>query len=149
MSTYINKQFLDSLKNCKIQDSTQNIAVFPLIFANFLKSFLVKFSTGHVVSLRFLPEKIESFKEDLSKCIKESNFDNLDNIILSFLESYHYKIPPYIVTIDFNDKAKKRFIEVCNNFKGRDWNSILDSFVDSLYDLFSTSVIQGGDLYLG
>jgi len=92
--------------------------------------------------------KLVEFKVNLSTAIYMDNYDTLDNIIIEFFKTYNYKIITptgqfVMFKVDFTDESEKRFESICNNFKGKDWDSIIDDFIDALYIFLSSATVHG------
>lgn len=141
----INKKVIDNLKLYK--STEENIVpiskIFPILFGNILRLSYVYFKPDTKVTLIYNQIEFLKFQTKLGYAILMHEYDNLDNIVLEFLDTYHYGFPPdYMFHISFNQEIRQKFIGVCNTFKGKTWNEIIDSFIDSFYELLSTATLD-------
>ncbi len=86
--------------------------------------------------------KLVEFKINLSNSIYLNNYDLLDNIIIEFFTTYNYKTftpkGQYVMFhVDFPKESIDVFTNICNSFKGQEWDNILYLFLDSLYIFLS------------
>lgn len=112
--------------------------VFPSIFADILKMFRLRTAIGQSMPIGYDWSKLMEFQINLGNCIANNQFNYLDNILLQFLKSYSYVIPPYQFFIKFSNEEEEKFVNTCNAFKGKKWDDIIDVFIDAVYDLFET-----------
>ena len=141
----INKKTIDNLKLYKATE--ENVIaiskIFPILFGNLLRLSYVYFKPTVKVSLIHDQMEFIKFQTKLGYAILMHEYDNLDNIVLEFLDTYHYGFPPtYIFHIEFNQEIRQNFINICNTFKGKTWNEIIDPFIDSFYELISTAALD-------
>jgi hypothetical protein len=147
----INKKLFNGLKNYYINDDNiESIAqAFPLVLGNLLRMMNVQVPPRSTVNLLFDRDKFLEFINNFGYAILNEDFDLFDNLIIEFISTYHYVILPYKYIIDLDEEQKIIFINLCNSFKGKKWNDILDIFVDGLYDLLSLSTVNGAEITLG
>ncbi len=149
--TKIDKLILDNLKRYKgKENSLDNLShLFATYYIGCLHSLTVRFSFGGIVVLRTPLELRQAFIDKMSDIIKKNEYDYLDNVALEIINSLHFMTRFGNINIDINDREKQKFINICNSFKGKNWNDIIHSFVDATYDLLCGCTIQGGQLLLG
>jgi len=141
----VNKVIINNLKLYK--STEENIIsiskIFPILFGNILRLSYVYFKPTVKVTLIYDQMEFLKFQTKFSYAILMHMYDNLDNIILEFLDTYHYGFPPdHIFHIEFNQEIRQKFIDTCNSFKGKTWNEIIDLFIDSFYELVSTATLD-------
>lgn len=146
------KEFLQPLKAYTTNIYTKEIicTVFPNMLAQLCRMTSVINFYGYPQQLHFNPEHVIEFTNNLGCSIHQENYDLLDNIILKFFKEYYYMIPInnkyYRFVVDFNEEATNKFVETCNNFKGKQWDDIISPFLDSLYEFLNTITIHGDPL---
>jgi len=147
----INKDILNGLKGYRSSnDNLYHIAdIFPKLLGNLLRIISVFHPPIYNVNLIYNPKDFYKFQINLSYAIANYNFDTLDNLVLEFIETYYYGIEPNIAKLKLGEEEKKKFIDTCNNFKGKQWNDIIGPFIDSLNDLLATGSINGMQISLG
>ena len=147
----INKDLVFGLKGHRTTDATLDkvASSFPLVFGNLLRLMSVILPPCYVFNFMFERDKFMAFILTLGNAIHFNQFDFIDNIILEFLSSYNYIIPPYKVIIDLDPKEVDKFTVLCNGFKGKEWNDILSPLVDGIYDLLNTATANGQKINLG
>lgn len=140
----INKSVICGLKAYK--STEENIIViskiFPILFGNILRLSYVYFKPTDRIMLVYNQLEFLKFQTKLGYAIMMHEYDYLDNIVLEFLDSYHYGFSPYVFHIKFNQEVRQKFIDTCNTFKGKTWNEIIDTFIDSFYELISTATLD-------
>ena len=137
----INKETFNNLKCYRInseEETSQFAQIFPIFLGNFFRLIHIKVLPIGVACLYYDPVKFLSFQTKLSYAILLHKYDDLDNIVLEFLDNYFCGTSH----IDLVEEERIKFINICNGFVGKHWNDILDSFVDALYDLLSTAMID-------
>jgi hypothetical protein len=144
----INKTTINNLKMFKVTDD--NIIpiskLFPILFGNILKLAYVQVKPDMIVALNYDYMLFIQFQTKLGYAILTHSYDTLDNIILEFLDSYNYGIPPeHMFYIDFSKDERQNFIDTCNSFKGKYWNDILDDFIEGFYNLLCTAHLDSMD----
>ena len=148
----INKSSLDALKNYKVNDDNiYDIAkLFPMMLGNVLRMMYVYITPSSLINLSYKRENLMQFEIKFGYAMMMHKYDDVDNVLLDFLESYHYGLQgtEHIWHIKFKDTARNRFIEICNGFAGKKWNDIIEPFIDALYLLFSSATIEGKDVNL-
>ena len=88
----VNRQVIYGLKVYKtVEENIIPISkVFPILFGNILRLSYVYFKPDVKVMLVYDQMKFLQFQTKFSYIILMHQYDNLDNIILEFLDSYHY-----------------------------------------------------------
>jgi len=149
----VKKEILNSLKPFKTSSMGKaHVAeAFPSLLANVCRSMGVLDMYGITRPVIHDWGKLMEFKVNLSTAIYSNNFDTLDNIIIEFFKTYNYKIVTplgqlVMFKVDFTDESEKKFELICNDFKGKEWDEILESFIDALYDFLSSATIHGDSL---
>ena len=149
----IAKVFIDSLKTYKEPLYTKDkiASDFPFALANCCRSMKITNILGQPQGLLYDWTRLREFQVNLGIAIESEQYDYLDNIILEFFSEYNYKIITpdgkfVMFKIAFNEDAKNKFVDICNAFKGKEWNNILDDFLDSLYVFLNTITIHGENL---
>ena len=122
--------------------------VFPELLANSCRTMAIVDIFGNKKEVIFNWGKLMEYKINFSSAIYSNNYDMLDNILIEFFKSYNYKIivPPgklVMFHIDFPDEAIQKFENTCNAFKGKQWDDIIDTFLDSFYEFVSTATVHG------
>jgi hypothetical protein len=137
----INRTLLNRFKVYKVSSYGEEnvIKIFPSTFANILTMLYIKLTADVVVNFRFEKKIYDKFVTDLQTAIINEHFDYFDNIILELLHNYHFRYKEYIISLDFNDLKMEEFIVICNEFSGKKWDDILDTFIDAFYDLLCTA----------
>jgi len=113
-------------------------AVFPNLIADLLKMFMAKNAMGNTTPIGYNWNQLMEFQINLGNAIAAAQFDYLDNIVIQFLQSYSYVLPPYQFFIEFPDEEIQEYTEICNGFKGKEWDDIVDDFVDATYEFFGS-----------
>ena len=147
----INKNTLEGLKNYKINENNMYdiVKLFPLMLGNTLRMMYIFITPGSLINIAYTRESLMAFEIKFGYAMLMHKYDDLDNVLLDFLDSYHYGIPPdYLFHITFKDTARQHFINICNTFNGKTWNDIINPFIDVLYILFSSATIDGKDINL-
>ena len=146
----IQQAFIKSLKAFKFSVfGKEHIAkVFPELLANSCRSMAIIDIMGQPKEVIYDWGKLVEYKINLSNAIYNDNYDLLDNIIIEFFKSYNYQIVVpdgrlIIFHIDFPDEAIEKFTNICNAFKGKQWDDIIDSFLDSFYEFVCTATVHG------
>jgi len=146
----LKKEFINPLKAYKIKYMGRGaiINIFPLLLANCCRQSYIINIKGSTQPLCYDWTKLMEFKNNLSIVIANENYDLLDNIILEFFKTYNYKIltkqSSYLLfKIEFPKDAEDNFIETCNNFKDKQWDDILDDFLEALYIFLNTGTVHG------
>ena len=111
--------------------------VVPQLISDLFKSFFIEGPRGHPMPIGYDWGRLMEFQVNLGTVIVNQNFDYLDNIIIQFFKSYGCVVPPHKHHIQFPDEAITKFTLICNSFKGKEWDDIIDEFIDALYDFFS------------
>ena len=142
-----------SLKNYKKEKNGRNIVI-----ESFPRTLMTLLCSSHIINIYGEPhpigyDGIKSFEfiTRMSDAIAHDNFDLLDDIIIDFVKTYHYTIltPEYkmiMFPVNFPEDAEKIFREICNSFKGKQWNDVLSEFIDALYTFTDTATIHGDTL---
>jgi hypothetical protein len=144
--TRIDQEIVNRLKLYKDEDRK---SLFASYYIGCLQSLLVRFSFGGVIVLKTPLELRKKFIDNMNTTIQENNFDYLDNITLDFMGSLHFVTNFGNIAITIDEEQKKKFIEICNSFKGKKWEEVCPIFIDNTYDLLCKCSIQGGQLILG
>lgn len=147
----INKKIFEGLKGYQTTEETLSGVAqsFPMIFGHLLRMMHVMLHPCYVFNFMFERGQFIQFMSNLGNAIQSHNFDYIDNIIIEFLSSYNYVIPPYKVIIDLDPNSVQRFTDLCNNFKGKKWNDILSPLVDGIVDLLENATAAGKKIDLG
>lgn len=136
------KMFVSSLYSLDILSR-----VFPLLLINKFTSFLVVTEDNMWDRLCYSFNGFFQFRINLGVAIRDSNFDNFDNVLLPFLEECYSVQNGKKYTLVFDEEQKKKFIDVCNSFKGKLWDDIINEFCDELLVLAKSSTVNGRYLY--
>jgi hypothetical protein len=142
------KDIFESVKvlktiNCDL-DTISEIVPIKILYS--LRAFRIIDPLGKTYELTFDGSQIPEFQNNLRKAIKTSNFDTLDNIIIDFFEWYHISFGDGNLYVTFRTDVREKFINTCNNFKGKIWDDIVDDFFTSLYDLISSGKVGPYDI---
>lgn len=146
--TRVDKEIVDRLKIYKKDDYCRHL-MFPSYFIGCLQSFILKFPTGQVVILKTPIQLKEKYIKEMKSILEENRFDYLDNLTLEILESLYFFTYFGNIFIKLDRDEKEKFIDTCNNFKGKEWNEVISPFIDSVYELLQKCTIPGGQLLLG
>ena len=114
------------------------VDVFPHLIADYCKSFLVTRFDGHTDTIGYDWGRLLEFQINLGSMISSHKFEYLDNVVLQLFKSYSYIYTVYQFYIDFDSISVKRFVKTCDTFKNKEWDDVIDDFVDALHDLFSS-----------
>jgi len=146
----ISRQLLERLKSFRVNDTNKNnmADAFPDTLATVLTMFTIRNIYGEEQALLYDWRKKVKFKINLGYAIANEYFDTFDEIILDFVKSYNYrKATPdgkfYEFKIEFPEQAIAEFESVCNAFKGRTWNDLLEDFINALRNLLDSATIHG------
>ena len=148
-TTKINRDLINALKVYKKMRPYDIEEKFPKAFVGCLQSMLVYFPTGHIVLLLAPLEIQNQFIDKFEEALKNDQYDQLDNITLDFISNLKYRTPDFEISLNIEEDEKQKFIDICNNFKDKEWDEIIDEFIDSVYNLLSNCTIYGGQLLLG
>ena len=110
----------------------------PNLIAEVLKMYTARNAMDQITPIGYDWNKMLEFQINLGTMIATKQFDYLDNVMIQFLKSYSYVLPPYRFFIKFPDEELIKYEEICNEFKGKEWNEIVDEFVDATIDLFES-----------
>jgi len=116
--------------------------IFPKIFAEILKSFMTRNAMGDPAPIGYDWNKIMEFQINMGTIIDQEKFDYLDNVVLQFLKSYSFVIPPYRFFIELPEEEIIKYTTICDGFKGKSWDDIIDVFIDATYNLFKTGTMR-------
>ena len=148
------KHMLPGLKAQRIAIYERNIVAeaFPTLLAHCLQMLKVTNIFGHEQILMYDWQKLVQFKINLGGAIYNKNYDMIDDILLDFLSTYHYKkVTPrgklVMFMMEFPEEAKNAFVEKCNAFKGKDWDEIVCDLVDAIYSLLESTTVHGNKLF--
>ena len=143
----------NTLKNFKqpIYSKQAVSEIFPKCLMQYLCSYSVTNIYGKVQHIAYDSTKSYEFVLRLGGVIYHDTLDLLDDIVIDFVKTYHYKVVTpkvefVMFPVNFPESEEIKFRTICNNFKGRAWNDILPEFVDALYDFVNTATIHGDDL---
>jgi len=146
----IKPEFIQSLKAFKFSTmGKEHVAkIFPELLANSCRSLSITDILGNKKEVIYNWGKLMEYKINLSNAIYNNNYDLLDNIIIDFYQSYNYKmVTPkgqlVMFKVDFSDEVIKKFTDICNAFKGKEWDDILNDFLDAFYDFITKATIHG------
>jgi len=146
----IKPEFIKSLKAFTFSTmGKEHVAkIFPELLANSCRSLSITDIMGNKKEVIYNWGKLMEYKINLSNAIYSDNYDLLDNIIIEFYQSYNYKIVTpkgqlVMFQVEFPDEAIEKFTNICNNFKGKEWDNILSDFLDSFYEFITTATIHG------
>lgn len=147
----INKNILNGLKGYVSSDENlYHVAdMFPRLLGNLLRIMSVYQPPIYTINLMYDQKDFYKFQINMSHAIANNSFDTLDDIVLGFIETYYYGLEPNKFYLQFGEGIRKNFIEICNSFKGKHWNDILNPFIDSLNDLLSSGIVNGMHVTLG
>ena len=148
LETKVDKEIVNRLKVYK-KDTYCRHLMFPSYFIGCLQSFILRFSTGHVVILKTPIPLKEKYIKEMKAILEENRFDYLDNLTLEIISSLYFFTNFGNIVIQVDKKEKEKFIATCNNFKGKEWNEVISPFIDSVYELLKKCTIPGGQLLLG
>ncbi|HRZ18862.1 MAG TPA: hypothetical protein P5136_02285 [Methanofastidiosum sp.] len=98
-----------------------------------LRNFRIIDTTGQEYRLTFDGITVSPFQNKLRDAIENEDFDVLDNIILDFFKGYHIHLWGGKLYISFPEENINSFVNICNNFKGKKWDEIVQDFFISLY----------------
>jgi len=145
----LKKEFVFPLKAYKISTMGKDVVVstFPALVANCCRMATITNVQNKNQNLCYDWTKFMEFRNNLSIVIMQNQFEYLDNIIIDFFKTYNYEVLRDIstkvrFTIQFPDEAIQTFTSRCNAFKGKEWDDILDGFVDALYDFLNSGTIH-------
>jgi len=113
---------------------------FPVMLSATLRMIPFKYEL-HNLLLSYNALGFLTFRTRLSTAIFTNNFDYLDNVILDFIKSSKYSYGATPLTLTFSEETTLNFVELCNSFKGRPWDDIIDPFIDGLRDLLSSGFL--------
>ena len=120
--------------------------VFPETLANVLRLFNNRETILRSASVTFDWSAMKRFQMELGSAIYNENFDKLDDVVLKFYKTYHCVKPQgtYIgrYYIFFPEESIEKFVNICNGFKNKTWNEVIDPFLDALHELFDSSSIK-------
>jgi hypothetical protein len=138
------KELFSGLKLYKTTNYSKEIIAnaFPIVCANLFKMFMAKTPTGQAIPIGYDWGKLMEFKTNLGTIIAKENYDFLDNIIIQFLNSYSCICMPYRIFIKFPEEKLDEYTKICDNFKGKKWDDIIDTFIDATYDLFALGTMM-------
>jgi hypothetical protein len=122
--------------------------LFPRCLMEFLRCVYVTNMYGQLQTICYDYEKSHEFQIRLGFAIHNNNFDAIDDILIEFINTYHYKIltPDFklvMFPVNIPKEAESVFRKICNSFKGKEWDNILPELVDTLYAFTSTITIHG------
>lgn len=143
------KHLLVGMKAQKFSIYEKNIVaeVFPNMLTQWLTMIKVVNIYGLEQQLSYDWKKQVQFKLNLGHAIYNENYDKIDDIILEFMNTYHYKILTpkkelVLFPVVFKEEAKNEFINKCNSFKGKEWDNIVSDLIDSIYSLFESATVH-------
>lgn len=117
--------------------------LFPSLLADILRMFMAKSLNGRPLPIGYNWDKFMEFQTNLGIMIAQEKFDYLDNVVIQFLKSYQTCFNPYVITICILDDELRKYENICNEFKGKTWDEIIDDFIDATYNLFKTGKFLG------
>ena len=122
--------------------------VFPELLATSCRTMAIVDIFGSKKEVIFDWGKMMEYTVNFSSAIYSDNYDMLDDILIELLKSYNYTIfvPPgkrILFHVDFTDAAIEKFTNTCNAFKGKEWDDIINDFLDSFYEFVSTATVHG------
>ena len=147
------KHLLVGLKSQKFAIYEKNIVAetFPELLAQCLQMIKVINLYGEEQVLSYDWQKLVQFKVNMGNAVYTETYNSLDNILIDFLSTYHYKkVTPagslVMFSINFLEEEKNIFIEKCESFKGKKWDNIVNDLIDAIYNLFNSATIHGNKL---
>lgn len=145
----LEKTIANSLKAFKfsVMGRKSVAGAFPTLIANCCKSMKIINIYGQYQAIHYDWNKLLIFEMNLGTAIYNNNFDTLDNIIIEFFHCYHYQtVTPdgqfVMFEVDFPDEAIKKFETICNKFKGKEWDDILDKFIDAFFEFVNLATVH-------
>ena len=146
----LKKEFINPLKAYKMKYMGKDTVIntIPMLIANCCRHSYVINVKGSTQPLCYDWTKLMEFRNNLSIAIAFENYDLLDNIILEFFKTYNYKVilnnlQYMIFTIEFPKESEDEFVETCNNFKGKQWDDILENLIEALYKFLNSGTVHG------
>jgi hypothetical protein len=98
-------------------------------------------NTNQLRSILFDNIRLSVLQTDLGNAIINNDFDNLDNIIIQFFKSFSCRTRQGNVYVTFSEDSIVKFTNICNNFKGKEWDDIVVDFFDALYEFILSGMI--------
>lgn len=120
--------------------------VVPHLLADYFKTFMAQNMQGTTSPIGYDWGRLLEFQNNLGMMIMSKKFDYLDNVVLQFLKSYSHVFSVYRFPIKFPDSSVEKFKKICDSFKEREWNDIVDEFIDAVELLFSSGKILNKNL---
>ena len=124
---------------------------FPVTLANCCRTMKVTNILGKPQGLLYDWGQFQAFQSNLGITIYNEKYDYLDDTIIDFFNSYNYKIitpkgQRVMFTVEFSEDATNVFRNKCNASKNKEWNEIIDPFLDALSEFLKTATVHGDNL---
>ena len=141
----MHKKFsFDNLKmHTSAQRSYAEIEIdFPIALVMAIKLYPVMFGE-YFGSIFYSGASFLTLRNRLGYAMSNNHFDSLDEIIFNFFkQSLYCSIFGQTAYLSFTPEATSKFILVCDSFKGKVWDDIIDTFVDEFYNLMEAGYLK-------
>jgi hypothetical protein len=146
----LKEEYRNILKSYKVEKLGSNVVAgqFPSILCHVCINSYVINMYGQRQTIYYDWKKKIEFEVSLGAAIASEYYDILDDIIINFMKTFNYNIiTPANTLVNFivniPEPSIAKFQNVCNNFKGKLWDDILNDFIDALYEFTNTITIHG------
>ena len=119
--------------NTKICTLTTIVETVPIKIAYGIKALRFIDTSGTPFNININSIQLSVLQTKLGNAIINNDFDTLDDIIINFFKSYYCITQIGKLFIEFEKEKIDKFIEICNSFKGKQWDDIVITFFNELY----------------
>jgi hypothetical protein len=141
--------YIDILKSLKVHKNEVGVAdSFPPTIAQIFKVLSVYVDPKTLRRLNFSIDDYITFTTNFGAALYTKNFTYLDDIIIEFLEKYHYEQYPFKFFLVFPEDSKKKFNSEFERFRHESWENILEPMLDLIEELLQSGRVNNLKLNL-